>query len=84
MEQHYECELIAKEETYFMGPYSFGEKPIADNCEELAISCVYDEIFEGNNPMSRWFEVEGETSLFDISVSFSGPSQLLRFVGERL
>ena len=48
MEQHYECELIAKEETYFMGPYSFGEKPIADNCEELAISCVYDEIFEGN------------------------------------
>lgn len=68
MEQHHDCELIAKEETYYMGPYSFGEKPIADTCEEIGIQCVYDEIFDSNNPMDRWFEVEAETALFDVSV----------------
>ena len=68
IEQHYGCELVAREETLFMEPYSFGEEPTADACAELVIPCVYDEIFESSTSMVRWFEVGGETPLFDISI----------------
>ena len=27
-----------------MGEFSFGQKPHADNCDEIVIQCIYDEI----------------------------------------
>lgn len=69
VEQHYACELVPYEDTHWMRAYSFGERPHADACEEVLINCVYDEIFLGQQPLPRWFEVEGGTPLFDVSVS---------------
>jgi hypothetical protein len=68
MEQHYNCELINNEETFPMGAYSFGLAPEADGCEDIIIPCIYDEIFSSQQPLPRWYEVEGETPIFEISV----------------
>ena len=45
MEQHFACELVPNEETFWMTDFSFGLAPVADGCEEVIIQCVYDEIF---------------------------------------
>ena len=68
MEQHSACDLVAREETRWMSEYSFGMTPTADTCEEVQVNCVYDEVFVGQQPLPRWFEVEGGTPLFDVSV----------------
>lgn len=51
-----------------MTEYSFGKEPIADKCSDVLLNCMYDEIFIDKQPLQRWFEVEGGTPLFDISV----------------
>ena len=51
-----------------MTEYSFGLKPTADTCDAVEIDCMYDEIFNTNQPLQRWFEVQAETPLFDITV----------------
>ena len=28
-----------------MDEYSFGQKPVADGCDNVEIQCIYDEIF---------------------------------------
>jgi hypothetical protein len=68
LEQHYACALVPREDTRWMQAYSFGERPHADGCEEVLVTCVYDEVFHGQQPLPRWFEVEGGTPLFDVSV----------------
>jgi len=67
MEQHYVCELVANEDTFWMGAFSFGLAPEADGCEDVIIQCTYDEIFMSQSPLPRWYEVEGETPLFELS-----------------
>jgi len=68
MEQHYACALVAQEKTLWMSEYSFGERPTADTSSDVSINCVYDEVFVGQQPLPRWFEVEAGTPLFDVSV----------------
>jgi len=34
----------------------------------VEINCVYDEQFSDVQPLSRWFEVEPETPIFDLSI----------------
>lgn len=67
MEQHYACELVPREETLFMTEYSFGKAPTADTCEEVVVNCVYDEVFVGQQPLPRWFEVDAGVPLFEVS-----------------
>ena len=50
-----------------MEDFSFGLAPLSDICEEVVIDCIYDEIFETQLPQPRWYEVEGETPLFEVS-----------------
>ena len=45
LEQHYSCALVPYEETRWMSAYSFGERPTADACSGLSVTCVYDEVF---------------------------------------
>ncbi len=68
MEQHHDCILIPKEETVWMTEYSFGLKPVADECNEISIQCIYDEIFDTKQPLTRWFEIESGTSIFDLTI----------------
>lgn len=68
MEQNSACNLIPYNETVWMSEYSFGKKPTADTCEEVQITCIYDEIIGTSQPLTRWFEVSAETSIFDITV----------------
>jgi len=69
VEQHYACELVPYEDTRWMTAYSFGERPRADICEAVLVNCVYDEVFLGQQPLPRWFAVEGGAALFDLSVA---------------
>lgn len=67
MEQHYACELVPREETLYMTEYSFGKAPTADTCEEVVVNCVYDEVFVGQQPLPRWFEVDAGVPIFEVS-----------------
>lgn len=42
-----------------MGEFSFGQSPHADNCDEIVIQCILDEIPKDNQPLPRWFEQSG-------------------------
>ena len=55
MEQHHVCELIENFDTRWMAEFTFGARPRADSCEEVLINCVYEEVFVGQQPLSRWF-----------------------------
>lgn len=68
MEQNSQCELIERDETIFMTEFSFGGTPSSDNCDEIIITCVYDEVPQDAPPLARWFEVEGGTPLFNLVV----------------
>lgn len=67
MEQHYACDLVPREETLFMTEYSFGKAPTADACEDVVVNCVYDEVFVGQQPLPRWFEVDAGVPIFEVS-----------------
>lgn len=66
LEQNDQCEQVSLEETIFMGEFSFGQKPHADNCDEIVIQCIYDEIPADSQPLPRWFEQQPGENIFDL------------------
>jgi len=63
LEQNPECNLISPEETIYIKPFGFGSQPHADKCENVTLSCIYDEDLDENNDLVRWFD-EGAEGLF--------------------
>lgn len=51
-----------------MTDFSFGGTPDSDTCDEIIIKCIYDEIPSESTPLPRWFEVDGGTTLFSLTV----------------
>ena len=49
-----------------MGMFDFGMEPTSDQCEELVIECMYDEIPAESAPLPRWFEIAAGEALFNI------------------
>lgn len=49
-----------------MKELSFGQSPTSDTCSQVVIPCFYDEIIGNGQPLPRWFEVEGGTTLFNL------------------
>ena len=62
-EQNKKCDLVAPEDTVYVKPFAFGSEPIADSCEAIQISCIYDEDLGANSDDPRWFE-PGPSILF--------------------
>ena len=62
-----ECVLVPYNETVPINQYSFGSYPKADKCTEVAISCIYDEVFADLQSNSRWFEVSADTVVMKLS-----------------
>lgn len=49
--------LVAPEDTYYIEPFSFGDKPKSDECD-IYMNCITDEILGSTlNDYNRWFEV---------------------------
>jgi len=65
-EQNPSCNLIPPEETIHIRPFGFGSQPYADTCENVTLSCIFDEDLDENNDVVRWFE-EGAETLFYIT-----------------
>lgn len=68
MEQNSQCTIVDPTETIFMTEFSFGGTPDSDTCEEIIIDCVYDEVPEEAPPLARWFEVDGGSTLFSLTI----------------
>ena len=69
MEQNSQCTIVPRDDTIFMAEFSFGGTPDSDSCDEIIIDCVYDEVPEDAPPLARWFEVEGGSPLFSLSIA---------------
>lgn len=66
-EQNKACNLFSAENTSFINPYSFGSSPIADDCSNIELNCIFDEISDDNPQNLRWFENGGQEQNFWIS-----------------
>jgi hypothetical protein len=76
-EEHFEWELVPVEETVYMHEYSFRQSPKADECMEITIEWVYDEVWGDNQEtLTRWFQIDAEESLFDFSVEPIEPDEI--------
>ena len=67
-EQNNKCQQYNLDEINYMNEFSFGQSPTADNCDKTIINCVFDEIPSDQQPLSRWFEVDSGTPIFNIVV----------------
>ena len=50
------CNLIDPVDTYPINSFKFGDKPKSDTCDEIEINCIYDEIYNDEQELLRWFE----------------------------
>jgi len=76
-EQNYECVLVEVNSTVYMSEYSFRQAPKADSCFEVVVECVYDEVWsDDQESLTRWFEVDAETALFDFSINPISASEI--------
>ena len=66
------CDLVEPQDTYFINPYKFGDKPHSDSCndgkseKEFSFECIYDEIFDQEQQYQRWFELGKDVVMFYI------------------
>ena len=66
-EQNSLCELIPLEQTIYTKPYGFGSSPTADKCEDLKLTCLYDEnITQTNSLKPKWYELAVKSTLFNV------------------
>jgi len=49
-----------------MSEFSFGQKPVADNCDAIIIECIYDERPIDSQPLPRWFEAIPGAPIMDL------------------
>ena len=59
--------MKSPEETFQIDPFSFGDIPVSDQCENIKIECALNEIPDDATALDKWFEVEEGTKIFYIT-----------------
>lgn len=61
------CNLVDYENVKPISPFTFGDVPISDSCENVDFDCVLDEYLEYTYSEIPWFQQAGGTVLFTIT-----------------
>ncbi|CAD8125159.1 unnamed protein product [Paramecium sonneborni] len=72
--EHANCTLYNENETEAINPFQFSMSPISDECNELKLYCIMDEKYNINPRLPRWFELNGEETLFYIQADPLNPN----------
>lgn len=61
------CDLVDPSDTEPTEEFGFGTTPKADQCMNIELSCIYDEVPDDNQQVPRWWEQPLGTSVFFLS-----------------